>query len=181
MNTRSEAWPHFARKLSAALRMLEEDQFLILSIKQSNQYIQFAAQGSFGMRAETTSNSYLPKSRQLTEQQIASLIDVGWHPPSGPPADATPEKRPDGSPNYFIDFLVPKTFKVVASAAVRTFAEILQVPHPDYLEYELFDADGNTFALPELGLKRVPEQVACICLCKIVPLSRLRTFPPSPL
>ncbi|MBK8119327.1 MAG: hypothetical protein IPK39_09085, partial [Sulfuritalea sp.] len=159
MNTPSEAWPQFARKLSAALRKLEEDQFLIPSIKHSDQYIQFAAQGSFGIRAETTSNSYLPESRQLTEQQIAGLIDVGWHPPSGSPADATPEKSPDGSPNYFIDFLVRKSFKAVASAAVRTFADILHVPHPGYLEYELFDADGNAFALPELGLKHATRSL----------------------
>lgn len=58
MSTPFEAWPHFARKFSVALKKLEEDQFLILSIKHSNQYIQFAAQGSLGMRAETTSNSY---------------------------------------------------------------------------------------------------------------------------
>lgn len=150
----SAAWPPFARKLSAVLGKLEEDQYLILSVKQSNQYVQFAAQGSFGMRAETTSNSYLSESRQLTEAQIARLIDAGWHPPSGAPADATPEKSPDGSPNFFIDFPVPKTFRVVAKAAVTTLAEILRIPHPGFLEYELFDADGNAFALPELGLKR---------------------------
>lgn len=166
MNAPSSAWPMFARKLSAALRKLEEDQFLILSLKQSNQYIQFAAQGSFGMRAETTSNSYLPESRQLTEQQITSLTEAGWHPPSGAPADATPDKQPDGSPNFFIDFPVPKTFRAVAKTAVTTLAEILRVPHPGFLEYELFDADGNAFALPELGLKRatrtLPDDQATI-------------------
>jgi hypothetical protein len=159
MNPPSSAWPMFARKLSAALRKLEEDQFLILSLKQSNQYIQFAAQGSFGMRAETTSNSYLPESRQLTEQQIASLMECGWHPPSGVPADATPERSPDGSPNFFIDFPAPRTFRAVAKTAVTTLVEILRVPHPGFLEYELFDADGNAFALPELGLKRATRKL----------------------
>jgi len=154
MNAPSAAWLPFARKLSAALGKLKEDQFLILSLKQSNQYIHFAAQGTFGMRAEITSNRYLPESRQLTEQQVVSLLDAGWHPTSGAPADATPEKSPDGSPSFFIDFPARKTFGDVAKVAVTTLAEILRVPHPGFLEYRLYDADGNAFALPELALKR---------------------------
>ena len=152
----SVAWPTFATKLITVLERLEEDQYLIISTKHSNQCVQFAAQGSFGMRVETTSNSYRAQSKQLTERQIASLIDAGWQAPTGTPAETTPENDPDGSPNYFIQFVAPVPFDGVADLAVRTFCEILKVPHPSFLQYEAIDdEDGKSeaIALPELGLK----------------------------
>jgi hypothetical protein len=152
----SVAWPPFAEKLAAVLATLAEDQFLILSVKRSNRFVQFAAQGGFGMRLETTSNSYMAKSEQLNEQQIARLIDAGWHTPTGSPAASTPENDPDGSPNYFLEFEKPVPFEVVANLAVRTLSEILRIPHPAFLQYEAFeDAEGEWVAipLPELGLK----------------------------
>src|SRR3989304_905507 len=149
----SVAWPPFAQKLAAVLEKLEEDQFLILSVKRSNRFIQFAAQGSFGMRVETTSNSYLAKPEQLNERQISTLIGTGWHAPTGSPGDSTPEGDPDGSPNFFVEFAAPVSFEAVANLTVRTLAEILRVPHPGALQYEAFDEGGEAIALPELGLK----------------------------
>ncbi|ODV42745.1 hypothetical protein AWV79_24300 [Cupriavidus sp. UYMMa02A] len=150
----SIAWPPFARKLAGVLQKLEEDQYLILSVKRSNQYVQFAAQGSFGMRAETTSSSYLVEPEQLNARQIAALLDAGWHAPTGTPAESTPADDPDGSPNFFLDFSAPVSFDAVANLAVRTLAGILLVPHPGFLEYDAFGEDGEAIALPDLGLRR---------------------------
>ena len=153
----SVAWPPFAQKLAAALEKLAEDQYLVLSVKKSNRFIQFAAQGSFGIRVETTSNNYLSKQEKLDARQIASLIKAGWHAPTGTPARATPEGDPDGSPNYFVEFSAPVSFEAVANLTVRTFAEILRVPHPGFLQYKAFDdTEGKwaAMALPELGLKQ---------------------------
>lgn len=154
----SVAWPPFAQKLAAALEKLEEDQFLILSVKRSNRFIQFAAQGSFGMRVETTSNSYLAKPEQLNERQIASLIDAGWHDPTGTPPESTPEGDPDGSPNFFVEFSVPVSFEAVANLTVRTLAGILRVPYPGTLQYEAFDEHGKAIDLPGLGLKQAKRR-----------------------
>ena len=156
----SVAWPPFAQKLAATLEKLAEDQYLILSVKRSNRFVQFAAGGSFGMRVETTSNSYLSKEEQLNERQIAALIELGWRAPSGIPANSTPELDPDGSPNFFIEFPAPVSFEAVANFAVRTFTEILRLPHPGNLEYEAFDEDAGEIALPDLGLRlavRTPQ------------------------
>src|ERR1700674_4535624 len=150
---RSVAWPPFAKKLAGVLEKLEEDQYLVLSVKGSHRFVQFAAQGSFGMRVETTSNSYLGKPERLNKRQISSLIDVGWHAPTGSPTKSTPKKDPDGSPNFFVDFPAPVAFDAVMNLTVRTLAEILGVPHPGSLEYESFDVEGKAIALPELGLK----------------------------
>ena len=153
----SVAWPPFAQKLAAALETLAEDQYLVLSVKQSNRFIQFAAQGTFGIRVETTSNHYLTKQEKLDERQITALIKSGWQAPSGNSDEATPENDPDGSPNFFVEFSAPASFEAVANLTVRTFAEILRVPHPGFLQYEAFDdteGEWAAMALPELGLKQ---------------------------
>lgn len=156
-NKLSLAWPPFAKKLASVLAILEEDQYLILSIKGSGRYIQFAAQGSHGLRAETTSNNYLPTQEQLDPSQIAALVEAGWAAPTCASEKASPVNDPDGSPNFYIDFACPVPYDVVANMAVQTLAKILQVPHPGFLQYQAFD-DGNNrgevVALPELGLKR---------------------------
>lgn len=152
-NKISRAWAPFAHKLAATLENLEEDQYLILSVKHSDRFIQFAGQGSFGIRIETASNSYLDGPEQLYEVQIVTLIEAGWKRPSGAPAESTHESDPDGSPNFFVDFPAPVSFESVANLTVRTFSEILRVTHPGSLQYLAFDDDNQAIALPELGLK----------------------------
>ena len=151
------AWAPFAKKLAATLEQLVEDQYLVLLVKKSNRFIQFASQGSFGIRIETTSNHYLTKQEKLDERQIAALIKAGWQAPSGKSDEATPENDPDGSPNFFAEFSEPVSFETLADLTVRTFAEILRVPHPGFLQYEAFDdteGEWAAMALPELGLKQ---------------------------
>lgn len=149
----SVAWPPFAQHLADCLRSLDEDQYLILSLKRGNRFVQFAAQGAFGMRAETTSNDYLAESERLDASQLAALGAAGWRGPTGSPAESTPERDPDGSPNFFVEFQDPVPFEQVSELAVHTLAEILDVPHPGFLEYDAFDAEGHAILLPSLGLR----------------------------
>ena len=100
-NGLSKAWPAFVQKLTGVLKRLKEDQFLILSVKHSNRFVQFAAQGAVGMRIETTSDSYLKEPERLGKRDISALIDAGWQPPTGSPDESTPDRDPDGSPNFF--------------------------------------------------------------------------------
>jgi hypothetical protein len=104
----SVAWPPFAEKLAAALAKLEEDQYLILLVKRSNRFVQFAAQGSYGMRVETTSNAYLSKPEKLNERQVVMLLQSGWSDSTASPDESTPENDPDGSPNFFVEFPDPR-------------------------------------------------------------------------
>ena len=147
----SKAWAGFILKLSAALRGMEEDQFLILNKKRSNRYVQFCCQGSFGMRMETTSNNYLKK--HLSAEEIATLVDLKWLPPTSG-ADATPEDDPDGSSNFYFDSELPIDYDALAGVAVHTCSAVLNVTHPGLLEYNCFDRAGNPIALDGLGLKR---------------------------
>ena len=156
----SVAWPPFEKALASALAKLEEDQFLVISAKQGDRFVQFAGQGSFGIRAETASNAFLPKSEQLDDEQIKALGALGWSPPTGTPETSTPEADPDGSPNFFREFAQPVRHRAIAKLAVRTLAEVLRVPYPGFLHYEAFGDDGLV-DLPMLGLKvrKVAKQV----------------------
>lgn len=162
----ASAWTPFVENLATVLEGLQEDQFLVISVKESNSYVQFAAQGAHGLRLETTSNHYLDKTERLTEEQIAMLTSIGWKLPTNCPEEATPENDPEGSPNFSIDYSLPVPFKKVADLVVKTFSEILRIPHPGHLEYLAFDTDDNSLVYPAFGLKsRVspadadPEQI----------------------
>ena len=149
----STAWPAFVSELAKVLAAMEEDQYLIVLVKQSNRFVQFAAQGAYGMRIETTSNHFLPKRERLSRGQIAKLIDMGWSDPTGSALESTPELDPDGSPNFFREFDDPVDFASVAQFAARVLIEVSRVPHPAYLEYEAISGDGICLQFPGLKLR----------------------------
>lgn len=56
---RSKDWPEFMARLSEVLGKLDEDQYLVINVKKSNRYVQFAGQGRYGLRAETASRALI--------------------------------------------------------------------------------------------------------------------------
>lgn len=151
----SSDWPGFTERLASVLSGMEEDQFLIISDKNSKRYIQFAAQGAFGMRAEISSNAYLPRPDRFSDGQMAQLTEAGWLPPTGTPEESTPEQDPDGSSNFFIQYDAPIDALRIAEQAVGALVEVLGIPYPGFLTYDAFDYDDNGLTFPELGLQHV--------------------------
>lgn len=150
-------WALFESRLAQILEALEEGQFLVLSPKQGCLFVQFAAQGSVGLRVEAISNHYLPESAQLGTSQVQSLAALGWRFPTGAPQESTPEKQPDGSPNFFRDYPRPVPIADVTRLAGRTLAEVHGIAHPGSLDYQAFDTAGRQILLPTLGLLRRPS------------------------
>lgn len=149
----SSAWVPFVHRLAQALEKLLEDQYLIITKKGTNEFIQFASQGFYGLRVETISNHYRDEANQLSDVQIANLLDIGWSAPTNNPDKSTPAADPDGSPNFFAEFPLPLYVIEIAQMAVKTFTEVLNLNHPAFLEYEAFSSDGNSLPIPQLGLK----------------------------
>ena len=148
----SSAWSTFHERLTETLRAMTEDQFLILMKKGTNHFVQFAAQGFHGMRAETVCNAYLEGPERLTTEDIAMLGALGWDDPTSGPG-LTPQEDPGGSPNYFREWATPVEHAEIATLAVRTFLEVHDVAHPGWLAYRSFDSDGGQRILPGSGLK----------------------------
>jgi len=134
------------------LGALEEDEYLIVSLKGSNRFVQFAGQGAHGMRVETVSNFYLPENEQLGEVQHDLLLKLGWNAPCNLPDQFGHE--PVGSPNYFLDLPPPLDLERIASLAVNTLLGPLDADHPLDLEYLAFAESGESIRFPSLGLRR---------------------------
>lgn len=149
----SAAWAQLTDALQSALGALEEDEYLVLQVKGTNRFVQFAMQGSFGMRVEAVSNFYLPEGQQLDDSDHATLLRLGWHTATNLP-DEIGGHQPDGSPNYFLDLAPPVPLRAVAELAVVTLRAVYGAEHPLDLEYTAFGDSVASIRLPNLGLRR---------------------------
>jgi hypothetical protein len=150
-----QAWTDFGLRLIQVLAALEEDEYLIIGIKRSNRFVQFAGQGAHGMRVETVSNFYLPENQQFSEAQHEQLLKLGWSAPCNLPDQFGHE--PEGSPNYFLDLPQPVDVRQVAALAVSTLLGPLDADHPLELEYRSFAESGEGIRWPTLKLRRAPN------------------------
>lgn len=150
-------WDRLADNLAVCLADLSEDEFLILSSKRANHFVQFAAQGHFGMRIEATSNAYVaPPEAVLSADAYSAMAELGWKSPTGVPGSEP--RDPDGSPNFFLDLALPVDFRRVADMAVKTLRQVYRIPHPGQLQYKSFDSSGIEIRFPNLRLKREEVQ-----------------------
>jgi hypothetical protein len=148
----SRAWVPFRKKLAFVLSKLEKNQFLIISARGSNRFVQFAFQGEAGMRVEVTSNHFLKGKDRLNRRQISWLRANGWNAPTGNKKRATPENHPNGSPNYFIDLPAPLVTEDLANLAAEALVSGLEIQSSVSLVYEAFDANGKNIRIEELDL-----------------------------
>jgi len=161
-NVLSNPWTTFAHKLATMLAKLNQDEFLCLSVRDSDRYVRFSCEWKFGMRVDTTCNAFLDEQEHLDEQQIASLLAAGWNAPTLTPDDLLPDdltsddwfpdEDTDTCPNYFVDLNSPIAFDTVSDLTVHTFAHILRVPSPKRLEYYAYNEEDEPIEFPELGL-----------------------------
>ncbi len=93
----SEEWCPFTERLTETLSAMGEGQFLVLTSKTDNRYVQFAAQGPSGMRAETVSNSFLDAEHLHSQQDLLTLRSLGWNDPTSGPG-VPPTEDPHSSP-----------------------------------------------------------------------------------
>jgi len=143
-------WNQFVRRLTDVLRVLEPDEYLILSHPRSHHFVQFAAGGDEGMRGEAKSNHFISKRHWLTPGQELRLVELGWKAPTHSDGE---EAVPDGSPNWFRDWEVPVPLRAAAEVAVMTLREVYGVRTPASLRYQAFRAGGVEVRLPTLGVR----------------------------
>ena len=153
-----QAWREFTKNLAACIGALAEDEYLIIARKRANQYVQFAGQGAYGIRAEAAGNGYIePPELLLNERQYARMQRLGWCRPTALPDDPCVL----GSPNFYTDGANSEDgCRAMAKRATRTFRRVYGVEHPGMLNYEAFHCEGTSIRFPTLLIKRrVPEPV----------------------
>ena len=152
--TADSSWTTLAGALAICLTELEEDEFLILSYKRANYFVQFAAEGGFGMRAEASSNAFIEPDASLIEQQYEAMAALGWQRATQLRSETGVSDDPDGSPNFFLDVALPVNHAALAQLAVASFRTVYGLKHPGELQYSSFAVDGTSIRFPTLGLKR---------------------------
>ncbi|AMW03732.1 TY-Chap domain-containing protein [Gemmatimonas phototrophica] len=151
-------WRDFTKNLAACIGALSEDEYLIIARKGANQYVQFAGQGAYGIRAEAAGNGYIePPELLLDERQYARMQRLGWSRPTALPD----EPCALGSPNFFTQMLPTEVgLRELARRTTQTFRTVYGVAHPGMLHYEAFHSQGTSIRFPTLLIKRrVPEPV----------------------
>ena len=148
-------WEVFEEALASALSVLKEE-FLVVSTRTGNRFVQFHVSPDDGVFAETVSNAYLGPDEKLDVGQLAALLSLGWAAPTRAPDSPPPDDAPRGSPNHFREFPHPCSCAEVARLAVRTLTEPLRVGSPAELEYKSFDEAGHAVTLPVLPIERLP-------------------------
>ncbi len=157
--TADQEWDRFTIDLAICLADLLEDEFLVLTSKRANYFVQFADQGQFGMRIEATSNVYVdPPEAVLSADAYTAMDELGWKSPTGVPGSEP--RDPDGSPNFFLDLANPVDFKRVAGLAVQTLRQVYRIQHPGQLQYKSFSSTGGEIRFPTLRIKREPVSLA---------------------
>jgi hypothetical protein len=155
---RRQAWDEYANVVARILDALDAGQFLILTPADRPIFVQFATQGTHGLRAEAVSNAFLPPDHQLDADALASALRLGWQSPTGEPS-ATSED-PEGSPNYFREWPAPVPYHDVARLAVDTLTDVFGVAHPGHVRYEAFTRAGTPILLPALGERARRDDLA---------------------
>ena len=151
-------WPEFAGKLAQVLAAMSKDQYVVISTKQGNRYVQFArgvdSSGKPEVRAETTSNAFLAGAEKLGKRQLAMLADLGWIPPTHGKDDSPVA---NGSVNHHRDFGAPLDFALITRVAMATLVHVLGIDRPALLQYRSFQEPGGVdVTLPTLGIDKEP-------------------------
>ena len=148
-----EAWQRLEKSIAESLGALHEDEYLIISSKGTDYFVQFMNQGLFGIRAEAKSNSYVEPELALTSAQIDALLHIGWNPPTELPTPTGEPAYPEGSPNYYLDLPTSTDTTQLAKLAVRTLIDVYGIRHPTELQYKASGPDDISIRFPNLGLE----------------------------
>jgi hypothetical protein len=154
--TANAHWRTFTKNLAACIGALADDEYLIIARKRANQYVKFAGQGAYGIRAEAAGNGYIePPELLLDERQYARMQRLGWSRLTALPGQSIEH----GSPNFYADVVtLPADLRELARLTTQTFRTVYGVAHPGMLHYEAFHCEGTSIRFPTLLItRRMPE------------------------
>ncbi len=153
-----KAWQDFGQQLAAALADMDAGEHLIIDEKKRPVYVQFAALGLSGMRAEAVSSTFCLPHVELSKEDLNTLRELGWNPPTYIPSKSIPPPK-DGSCNYYMDIESPVSCRALAELAIQTLRRVYHTQHPRVLKYQAFGPLGNAYQIrfSSLNLERVSK------------------------
>lgn len=152
---RERRWSRFTGRLECCIAALDPDEFVVLNTPLGR-FVQLMVQED-EVRAETVSNQYLPELHRLPFEELDTLGELHWNPPTHRLSEDADHHG--GSPNHWVDFDEDTPIDVMASLLVATLRLVHGVVEPEDLTYQAADLDGRRIVIPTLGLSRTREQL----------------------
>lgn len=166
----SAEWRDFADRLAQHVPVLGPEQVLILSEPKANRFVQLVLQGTWGLKLEAVTDTYLESDDRLSSRDEQTMRALGWQPPTVRSLDMPPmlgfesegevDGEPDGSPSWTMQWPAPVAYADAALLVVRTLAAVFHVKHPSLLQYYAFTNEGPIILLPGLGIPAEPPPMS---------------------
>ena len=148
------SWSIFTRGLARTLDELAEGEFLIISRRRINHFVQFASGGDEGIRAEAVNNTYIePLHAVLTVEQYEAMDALGWQRATQQPPELVEGDNPPGSPNFFRNIECWQSRDDLAAVATATLRDVYGVSSPRRLVFEAFHRDWGPIDCPHLPIE----------------------------
>lgn len=123
-----EAWRRFADSLAEVISMMDDTSDLTIgSVANSSDTVPFVRFRSVTrelLRAEAASNGTLGEEYQLSAEQLDSLEDLGWEPPTATGEHATE--------NFWLEMGQDRSAEL-AELAVNALRDVYRIQHPIFL------------------------------------------------
>ncbi|SCE70914.1 hypothetical protein GA0074695_0479 [Micromonospora viridifaciens] len=147
----TEAWREFARALADRLHGLPAGTQLELTLDPTASgtgdavysiSVEVGEEGRLSARA--VGNATLPQGYRLDRAAVADMIALGWSPPG----------VVEGSGDQFgLDCATEESVRLAAVLS-RTLRDVYGAPHPAFLVYLVYDAEGEPLPVEPLGTAR---------------------------
>jgi hypothetical protein len=123
-----QAWTEFAARLSEVISMIDESGDLTIGTESGSAgptaFVRFSCPARDRVRCEAAGNAVLGEDVQLQHDQLATMEEMGWQPPSVSAAPPTA--------NFWAE-APQEDSQRIAELAVRALRDVYGVLHPVFL------------------------------------------------
>ena len=140
----ADTWTQFATQLECCIAAIEEDDILIVTRQDANQFVQLIRHDDV-LSVEATSNAFIqPPPFLLDQRHYAVALQLGWLPPTEAAHDALQKEADDepyeGSPNFHLQWPVGRPG--LAKLFVDTLRRVYGIRSLGGLMYTSFKREG---------------------------------------
>lgn len=124
----AQAWTDFQGRLAEVVSVMDDTADLTIGVESVSEepapFLRFSAPRQDRVRCEAPGNATLGPAFRLGEEQVATLTELGWQPPS------STGTRP--TPNFWVEDEQERSDRVSA-LAVAALRDVYGVQHPVFL------------------------------------------------
>jgi hypothetical protein len=124
----ARAWTDFGARLAEVVSVMDDTADLTIGVESVSEepapFLRFSADERDLIRCEAAGNATLGPGFQLSDAQIATLTDLGWHPPAA--------GGPRPTPNFWVEDEQEQSERMSA-LAVAALRDVYGVQHPVFL------------------------------------------------